>query len=364
MRSLFGLIALLLTMSWAPLSAEAQTGTIEGRVVNAQTVEPLELAQVALPGFNRGTVSAANGTYELANVPVGTHTITVELIGYGRASQEVTVAQGQTATVNFQLATVALALDEIIVTGTAGEQRRRAIGNVVGTIAGDVAEVAPVRNVTDLLKGRLSGVMIRQGEGSAGAASVIRIRGQASLTAGNQPLVYVDGVRVNTSFAVPMSPTSGSASAVSRMNDFTPEEIESIEIIKGPAASTLYGTEAAHGVIQITTKRGAYDRPATWTFGIRQGSTWFNDPAGHTPTNWGVASAARPGIGTPLPTGTIVGHNQISALEAQGIDFFKRGPLQEYNASVSGGSSNVRYFVSATVPRRRVRHGGQLSGSL
>ena len=351
MSRFLGLIAVVLVMSWAPLVAEAQTGTIQGRVVNSQNLESLELAQIALPGFNRGTVSDADGTYEIANVPVGTHTITVELIGYGSASQEVTVAQGQTVTVNFQLAAVALALDEIIVTGTAGEQRRRAVGNVVANISGDIAEVAPVRNISDLIKGRVSGVMLRQGEGMAGSASVIRIRGQASLTASNQPLIYVDGVRVNNSFDVPNSPGSGSGSAVSRLNDFTPEEIESIEIIKGPAASTLYGTEAAHGVIAITTKRGVYDRAAAWTFSVRGGSTWFNDPAGHTPTNWGINSATGQPDGVNMVTflkdGSTV--NSPGPAGFEGYDFFKRGPLQEYSASVSGGSSNVRYFVSATV---------------
>ncbi len=221
-------------------------------------------------------------------------------------------------------------------TGTAGGQQRRAIGNVVGEIDATVAEVAPIDNISQLIAGREAGVVVNTGNGSPGTASVIRIRGQSSMSGSNQPLIYVDGVRVNNRMSTPQG--GNNAAAISRMDDFSPDEIESIEIIKGPAAATLYGTEASNGVIHIITKKGAFDRPAEWTFTTRQGANWLHNPEGKVPINWGI----NPETGEPM------GLNLVETEKALGNDIFSYGRIQEYALSVSGGSSDVRYFVSGS----------------
>src|SRR5690606_8982100 len=114
-------------------AAQAQ-GTITGRVTQGSTMRPLAGAQVSIPGSGIGALANNEGRYLLVNVPVGQHTVRVEIIGFGTQEQQVTVAQGQTASLDFQLETQALGLDEIVVTGTAGGQQRRAIGNVVGSL--------------------------------------------------------------------------------------------------------------------------------------------------------------------------------------------------------------------------------------
>src|SRR5207247_7845989 len=110
-----------------------------------------------------------------------------------------------------------------------------------------------------------------------GSGSRIRIRGASSFSIGNQPLLYVDGVRVDADFATGPTNQAFGSSSISRFNDFNPDDIESIEIVKGPAATTLYGTEASNGVIQVITKRGT-PGPARWDFTLRQGVKLLQQP--------------------------------------------------------------------------------------
>jgi len=112
--------------------------------------------------------------------------------------------------------------------------------------------------------------------GQVGTGSQIRIRGIASLSLGNNPLIFVDGVRVNNQVATGPESQSFSSAPISRLNDFNPEDIESIEVLKGPSAATLYGTEAANGVINIITKKGG-NNAARWSFTTRQGVNYFAD---------------------------------------------------------------------------------------
>ena len=156
--------------------------------------------------------------------------------------------------------------------------------------------------------------------GIAGGGSQILIRGPGSLAFSGNPIVYIDGVRINN---VPSTgPTfdqaggAGAPSAVSRLNDIDPNDIERVEIIKGPAAATLYGTEAAAGVIQIITKRGR-SGPARVTATIRGGANWFNDAANRIPVPYGQR-----------PDGTIVSDNFVKEEAAAGNPLFRTGKLQ------------------------------------
>jgi TonB-dependent starch-binding outer membrane protein SusC len=318
-----------------PPSLLAQA-TLTGQVVESGTLSPLAGVQVTVAGTGVGGLTNNQGRYLLTGVTPGEVTIRVQSIGYGVQERLVTVSAGQTLAVDFQLRTEALGLDELVVTGTAGGQQRRAIGNVVGNIDGRISEIAPIDNISDMLRGRQAGVVVNRGQGSPGTASVIRIRGQSSMTGDNQPLIYVDGVRVNNRMSTPQGgSTSG---AVSRIDDFSPDEIESVEIIKGPAAATLYGTEAANGVIHIITKRGAFDRPAEWSLSTRQGANWLHNPAGKVPINWGI---------NPI-TSQVESLNLVETEKALGNDIFSYGRIQEYALSVSGGSESMRYFVGGS----------------
>lgn len=235
-----------------------------------------------------------------------------------------------------------VSLDEVIVTGTAGGQARRELGNAVSTInAAQVTETAPINNLQQLLNGRAPGVFVQPASGAVGSGARVRIRGASSFALGNEPLIYVDGVRVNN------APSSGpdnqgfGSRAISRMNDFNPEDIESIEIIKGPAAATLYGTEASNGVIQIITKKGTAGRPR-WNLTIRHGANFLRNPEGRFETNWqAVPRQGSPGV---LDTVSI---DIIELENARGTPVFRTGVLQEYDLNVGGGSDFIRYYAGA-----------------
>jgi TonB-dependent starch-binding outer membrane protein SusC len=182
-------------------------------------------------------------------VPAGAREVRVQLIGYGTQTQAVTVAAGETAAVEIALAQTAVALDEVVVTGTAGRQERRAQAAVVATVpAATIVETSPISTVSDILQARTPGVSMIQMSGTSGTAQHIRIRGAASLTLSNEPLIFIDGVRMDSRIQETFW-VGGQLS--SRLNDIRPEDIESIEVVKGPAAATLYGADASAGVIQI-----------------------------------------------------------------------------------------------------------------
>jgi TonB-dependent SusC/RagA subfamily outer membrane receptor len=175
------------------------------------------------------------------------------MVGYGSVQRTVTVA-GDAATVDFVLAQVPFSLEEIVTTAT-GEQLSRELGHSVGRVeAASLIETSPVNDLTAVLNGRVAGVTVLKNDGVVGGSSRVRIRGASSVSLSNDPLLYVDGIRVSE--RGPLFRLDNGGFAPSFFDDINPEEIESIEVIKGPSAATLYGTQAANGVIRVTTKRG------------------------------------------------------------------------------------------------------------
>ena len=326
----------------------AQTGTVTG-AIRDQAGQPLAGAQVSLEGTAIGGLSGDNGRYLLNNVPLGNHDVTVVLLGYAATTQSVTVRAGETTVRDFVLGLIALSMDEIVVTAT-GEQRRREIGNAVAKIeTSTLTEVAPVTSFQELLQGRASGVSVIPSDGTVGTGARIRIRGISSATLSPDPLVYVDGIRVNSG-----SPALGGDQYIgggepSFFNDLNPEEIESIEIVKGPSAATLYGTQAANGVIWITTKRGT-EGPPRWNIWIEQGLT--EDPAEYPGIYYSQGRGANGRTRLCLPMHQAMGQCTIEQLYTRNLltepeySPIKNGYRQQYGAQVSGGN-NVRYFVSA-----------------
>src|SRR5690606_7717145 len=249
-----------------------------------RTLRPLPGAYVELVGTDRAVLTDANGRFMFVGVSGTQATLRVTMLGYRAVDQHV-VRVGDMNVV-IRLAETAIELDQLVVTGTAGGTQRRAIGNSVTQVrAAETVELAHVANVQSLLNARAPGLVITPGTGMVGSGSQVRIRGSNSFSLSNQPLLYVDGVRVDNAQATGHAVQAFGSSVISRINDFNPDDIESIEIIKGPAAATLYGTEAAHGVIHIITKRGREGR-ATWNLAVRQGANWFQDAENRVPTNY------------------------------------------------------------------------------
>jgi TonB-linked SusC/RagA family outer membrane protein len=246
---------MLLVVLLTPLSAWAQQrGTVTGRVTDRATNAPLIGAQIVVAGTTLGALTNQDGRFAIAQVPAGQHEVRVTIIGYKGAGEQVTVAAGATATVDFQLTQTAVEIEGVVVTATGQEQRQREIGNSVTRISTVNIAPAPIQSMTNLLQGRAAGVIIQPTSGSAGTGSRIRIRGNSSVSLDATPLVIIDGIRASNTVESTGLFTGGTSTT--RWDDINPEQIESIEILKGPAASALYGTAAANGVVQITTKRG------------------------------------------------------------------------------------------------------------
>ncbi|MDE0651965.1 MAG: TonB-dependent receptor [Gammaproteobacteria bacterium] len=287
-------------------------GSLTGLVTDAGSGRPLSAAQVFIEGTGLGGLTNASGRYLIINVPAGTHTLRVELIGYTAASQEVTVADDQATTADFGLNEEVIDFDEIVVTGTAGQARRREVGNAIEQI--NIAEVAePVNDVGALLQARVPGARIQFGSGNSGSGVDIRLRGNVSTALSNQPIIYIDGMRAKSE---PTSSENGAEDPYSPLADINPDDIDRIEVIKGPAATTLYGTEAAAGVIQIFTKQGGQGAPQ-WTAEVQQGFSYFR------------------------PFGT----DEVPHMFLHPV--FQNGHRQRYSMQVRGGTGDVGYFVSA-----------------
>jgi TonB-dependent SusC/RagA subfamily outer membrane receptor len=280
-------------------------------------------------------------------------------IGYSPLVQTVTIGQDETGALDFALTAAPVQLDEIVTTAT-GQQRKLEVANAVSTI--DVASVAaeqPITQMADLISGRAAGVQVLKSAGTTGSGTRIRIRGSNSISLSNEPLYYIDGIRMESSSSSSTLDIGGfgagdpRTNGPSRLNDLNPDDIESIEIVKGPAAATLYGIQASNGVVRITTKKGNPGRPK-WNFFAEAGGVSDNNTY---PLNFfGRDSTAATGADYDyfcllqyqldgLCTQTSV--LKYSPLETASTRPLKTGLRQQYGASVSGGNEFATYFVSA-----------------
>jgi outer membrane cobalamin receptor len=340
-RTLLTVCAAVLVLLVLPASSAAQgTGTLTGLVTHATTGRGLGAAQVFVVGTQIGSLARGDGRYLILNVPAGTHQVQVILVGYPTETQEVTVQAGQSAVADFALTPRAIDMDEIIVTGTAGAVGRREVGNSISAINAEDVRGRAIKTMDDVLAASATGLDILYTGGDAGSGATIRIRGVNSITQENEPLIYVDGIRVYSGHYIPpkSGPLPGLTTAStpgqrsSPLNDINPEDVARVEVIKGAAATTLYGTEAAGGVIQIFTKSGA---------GVQQGVTvWdakITQGMSRLPSQWG-----------PNGRPSEAWFNAYGP-ESEGIfldQWLDRGYFQEYSLSARGRREELTYFLS------------------
>lgn len=315
-----GVFSLLIA---GPLTAQ-EVGQVAGEVVDATTGMPVPYIQVFIADANVGALTDERGRFRVADVPTGTRVVRAEGLGYRPSETQVSVSEGTTTEIALSLQPEHLRLDEIVVSGTAAGALGRQVPHSVGRL--DMSRIdEPIATVDQLLTGRLPGVTVQQSSGTAGAGSQIRLRGNVSAALSNEPLVYVDGVRIRSQGYPENLPKGdndrqGPNSTPSPLNDINPADIDRVEVVKGPAATTLYGAEAASGVIQIFTKRGR-GGPPVWTAEVGQGFDRVFD--------WGTD--ARPYMG----------------MKPWLDDAAWR---QRFGVSVAGGGP-LRYYVSTSLDR-------------
>jgi TonB-linked SusC/RagA family outer membrane protein len=240
-----------------------EAAAVGGRVVDRASNLPISDANVVVVGTQRGARTNEQGRYRITGVPAGTYVVRVSRLGYAAGSQSVTVPNSGEVSADFQISPTAVTIDQVVVTATGGEERKRETGNAVSTVQPAAQQLAVSTTVADVLAGQAPGVDVNFSGGTTGQASRIRIRGANSVSLSNEPLIIVDGIRVSNDFNA-VGGIGVGGQVPNRLNDLNPEDIESMEVLKGPAASALYGTAAANGVIQIRTKRGHTGAPK-WT---------------------------------------------------------------------------------------------------
>lgn len=348
----------LFLLAAIPSVAVAQGGSITGRITEEKSGRPVEQAQVNIVGTTIGGLSNTDGRYTLRGIRAGAYQVRVLRVGYAETKQAVTVTEGQPTTANFSLPTVAVNLTPVVTTAT-GEQRRVEIGNATANIsAAAIVEAAPISNVNDLLNSRAAGVSVTSGS-QTGTGARIRVRGMNSISLNNEPIWIIDGIRMTSTNGSFSTATGNGASGntggnnASRIGDIDPEQIENIEIVKGPSAATLYGTDAANGVIVVTTKRGRAGAPQWSGFvggGLIQDRndyptayTLFGTRTdGVSPTAASFCNLQRVGIG-------LCAVDSIGALNIfnePDLTPLANGYQKSAGVQLKGGSELINYFVS------------------
>src|SRR6185503_7868426 len=343
--------ALTLLSAAGRLSAQ---GTITGKVTAQGSAQPLAEARVLVIGTTIATTTGEDGKYTLRNIPAGTAQLQVLRVGYQSKKQAVAVTAGQPTTADFELSVAVAQLEEVVTTAT-GQQRKVELGNAVSTL-GDVGkrvEETKINNVADLLTAKSPGVVVLPAS-TLGGAPTLRIRGSSSISLSNAPIYYVDGVR----FAAD-NMTSGTDTRFSLLNALNPDDIEDIEIVKGPSAATLYGTNAANGVVVITTKKGrAGSTRWSWTGEggmVDDRTPWQPMYAnfGHNPAKPGSASirCLLPTMSTAkfqgnCLTDSITSYNYMTDPQNTFVHMGHRSLL---GMNVNGGNEALRYFVSGDI---------------
>ena len=336
-HGLLGAIAALLLPPGVNGTAElmAQTGAVTGTITDAASGQPIGEAHVILVGTEVSRTTDLAGRYVLTDVPVGEYTVRVRVVGYGPREKEVTVAAGGTQVADFRLAASAIDLDEIVVLGLGGPVDRRKTGSSLATLdVGGIAETTPVDGFSQVLEGRIPGVRSSGTSGGVGAGRTLVIRGVDSFNYTSQrPVVYIDGVRVDVQKeewgdmqGVTCCFFSGGAGE-DRLSDLNPEEVDRVEVLKGPAAATLHGAEASAGVIQVFTKRGRRNTPPTFTVNTGVG---FHRLRANLPTTLRPRFTGPDGFRAWDPNETLI----------------ESGLVNNYDLTAAGGREHLTYFVS------------------
>jgi TonB-dependent SusC/RagA subfamily outer membrane receptor len=330
------LAALLLAVP-AALAAQG-TGVVTGRVTDRASGLPLNGVRVTIGADGAmGANTDMDGRFFVRGVAPGTQGVRAVRIGYRPETQSITVRGNDTVRVTLSMAVSAVDLAQVVVTGTGGAVEKRKIGASLGTMdVGAMQEIMPVNNFSNVLAGKMTGVRSVGGGGGGGAAQDLRVRGISSFSLNQRPVIYIDGVRVDsrgtewttsTGMAATACCSFSGGTSADRLGDLNPNDIERVEVLKGAAAATLYGSEATNGVIQIFTKKGRGEGPIQWNLGL---GTGFNRMRENLPTR-------------EFPR--FKGPDGFQARDAN--DLIQSGPYNAVDISAQGGTTRSTFFVSA-----------------
>jgi TonB-dependent SusC/RagA subfamily outer membrane receptor len=340
-------------------------GGVIVRVVDTVLSNPILGAAVGVKETKLTETTNAQGYALLRGVPSGLREITVRFFGYAPETREVVVPDSGYVHVNIALRMGMTRLQDVVTTAS-GPMRRYELGNDITILNVDsIVATQPISSVTDLLEGRVPGLTVQHTSGAPGDPSRLRLRGTSSVLRSNDPIVIVDGIRVyaaqsdSTSANLASSRTGGffnginQVAAPSPLDQLDPNSIETIEVMKGPSAATLYGPDAANGVIVITTKKGRAG-PARWTTSVSRGTTYMPGDYPVGLYRWGHDYYGR----TELCPLAQLNCQADSLVRFQALNHATYSPLghgQNTSASlgVSGGSAALTYALTGSYADER-----------
>ncbi|WP_266202898.1 SusC/RagA family TonB-linked outer membrane protein [Pontibacter kalidii] len=350
------LLSLMLVLL-LPLSGYSQGArTVSGQVTDQESGQALPGVAVIVQGTTVGTTTGANGEYSL-NVPADATTLVFRFLGYSQVERQI----GNASTINVAMGLDSEQLQEVVVTALGREEEERTLGYATQQVGSEQLTQGRERSVANALQGKVAGVNIQSQGGGPGASTRVVIRGAKSISQSNQALFVIDGIPIDNGSAGTGDDLNAGVDVGNRANDINPDDIESINILKGPAAAALYGARAANGVIMITTKSGrGATKKAEITFLTsymfedilrypelqnRYGQGFFGEPDLLENTSWGPIFT-----GELLPWGQVIDNQQrvkpYVALEDNIKEFFEYGYNWTNTVSLSGAADNATYYAS------------------
>ncbi|MGH7512488.1 MAG: SusC/RagA family TonB-linked outer membrane protein [Gemmatimonadales bacterium] len=329
MRGLSCSIGLLLAAVWiAPLRAQEPTGTIRGRVTDEASQLPIRGANVSAGG--KSTQTRPDGGYLLPDVPAGTDSVRVAMIGYSPLARPVTVVAGQPVDLDIALSAQAVNLSEMVVIGY-GEEKQGNVTGAVTSVNSDEFNTGRIVTPTELIQNKVAGVQVVTNNEPGGRTS-IRIRGPSSTNASNEPLYVIDGQPLGTDAGGGVTPGRDP------LNFLNPDDIATITVLRDAASASIYGTNAANGVVLITTKRGQQGQKAKFEYtGTASASTVRRLPSMLDAAQFRAAVEQY----APASAGQLQNANTdwFGAIDRTGFG-------QEHNVAVSGAGSAMDYRIS------------------
>ncbi|MCU0341335.1 MAG: SusC/RagA family TonB-linked outer membrane protein, partial [Spirosomaceae bacterium] len=345
----------------------AQTATVTGKVTS--NGQPVPGASVAVAGLTMGGTADADGNYRINNVPAGRAvTIRVSGVGYKNLEEIVTPKANETLTLNVDLEEAAQFLGEVIVTGLSINAKQKELGTSRANVTSSTIESLPAPSVENALVGRLAGVEAFSTDGAPGGGFRFRIRGGNSISGSSEPLVIVDGIfmdnanRNTTSGAAGGNSATGAATfgmqnGTRGLGALNPEDIESIEILKGAAAASLYGSRAASGVIVVKTKSGGKGKLSV-DYSLDAGTTEVSRNVGKYKMDWTGAqieewatliNSGLPANSTARHTDANIAQYKINPMVDYPLEPFRQGSFNRHTVRLQGGTKKLGYYFSGNL---------------